>query len=93
MTGEVKSSAPHPAAPPRLDPNRTLTPHEEQVILHVLASLMGLPRLCVFKACRRSKICTDADMICIANHRGLVRKRLRAAIKRIAVPARKDGPC
>jgi hypothetical protein len=73
--------APRTPAPARkLDPHRTLTPLEEEIILRLLASAMGLPRICVFKACRRTKFCHGPSMVCAGHHRGLVRKRMRAAI-------------
>jgi hypothetical protein len=82
-----KQSAPCTSEPaPSRGLHRTLTPLEEKVILRLLASAMGLPRICVFKACRRSKRCFGPEMVCIGHHRGLVRKRLRAAIALIATP-------
>ena len=75
-------------APRKPDPYRTLSRDEEDFLLQLLASAMGLPRLCVFKACRRRKRCIGPDTVCIAHHRGLVHKRWRAAVKVIAVPGR-----
>ena len=62
---------------------------EEDLLLQLLASAMGLPRICVYKACRRRKRCVGPAATCAANHRGLVRRRLPAAIKLIAAPERR----
>ena len=78
------TSAATPAAP--LDPNRELSPQEEDLIARLLACAMGLPRVCRFKACRRRKRCVGPDVVCAKHHSGLVAERLEAAIARIAVP-------
>jgi len=71
---------------PRTGPHRPLFVTEEDVITRLLASAMGLPRICVFKMCRRRKRCFGPDTVCMRHHRGLVRKRTRAAIALISTP-------
>ena len=80
-----KPSTPRKRAP-RTGPHRPLFVTEEDVIARLLASAMGLPRICVFKMCRRRKRCFGPDRICMLRHRGLVRKRLRAAVGLISTP-------
>jgi hypothetical protein len=63
--------------------HRQLTPRETEIVLRLLATAMGLPRVCALKACRRRKRCRG--MVC-RQYRALARKRLPAAIKRIAAP-------
>jgi hypothetical protein len=60
----------------------------EEIILRTLATAMGLPRVCAYKACRRRKRCRGPGMVC-SEYRALARKRLPAAIKRIAAPQRR----
>jgi hypothetical protein len=50
------------------------------IIGQMLASAMGLPRICVFKVCRRNKRCFGPNLACFEHHRGLARKRMAAAI-------------
>ncbi len=52
---------------------------ETELMERLLASAMGLPRVCVFKACRRRKRCVAAEPACLEHHRGLAKKRWRAA--------------
>jgi hypothetical protein len=52
----------------------------EELLDRLLASAVGLPRICVFKVCRRRKRCFGAGPACLEHHRGLVRKRMKAAI-------------
>jgi hypothetical protein len=59
-------------------------PPGDEIILRLLASAMGLPRVCVFKACRRKKRCFGPGLVCAEHHRGLVAKRIAAAIRVIA---------
>ncbi len=70
-----------------LDPNRELSPQEEDLIARLLACAMGLPRVCRFKACRRRKRCLGPDVVCAKHPSGLVAERLQRAIARIAAPA------
>ena len=80
-----KQSAPCKPEPARSTGlHRPLTPLEEHAILRLLASAMGLPRMCVFKACRRRKRCFGPGMECVEHHRGIVRKRMGAAAALIA---------
>jgi hypothetical protein len=68
------------------DPPCRLFANEEELISRLLASAMGLPRICVFKACRRRKRCFGPGILCLEHHRGIVRKRMGAAIALIARP-------
>lgn len=52
----------------------------EDVIDRLLASAMGLPRVCVVKRCQRSKRCFGAGIVCLVHHRGLARRRHAAAM-------------
>jgi hypothetical protein len=81
-----KKSATPRKTEPRTGPHRPLFVTEEDVITRLLASAMGLPRICVFKMCRRRKRCFGPDMACMLHHRGLVRKRVRAAVALISTP-------
>jgi hypothetical protein len=60
------------------------------IVGRLLASAMGLPRICVFKVCRRNKRCFGPNLACFDHHRGLARKRMDAAIALIAKPLK--GP-
>ena len=70
----------------RTGPHRPLFVTEEDVVARLLASAMGLPRICVFKTCRRRKRCFGPGTVCLLHHRGIVRKRMRAAVALIAKP-------
>ena len=48
----------------------------------LLASLVGLPRVCAVKKCRRRKRCFGAGQPCLAHHRGLIAARFEAALQR-----------
>jgi hypothetical protein len=61
---------------------------EDEIVGRLLASAMGLPRVCVFKVCRRNKRCFGPHLACIEHHRGLAKKRISAAIALIAKPQR-----
>ena len=56
------------------------------IVGRLLASAVGLPRICVFKVCRRHKRCFGPRLACFEHHRGLVRKRMADAIALIAKP-------
>jgi hypothetical protein len=72
------------ARPHRPDPQREVSPDEADVVLRLLASAMGLPRLCVFKACRRRRRCLGPGLACSRHHHGLVERRIDAAIRLIS---------
>ena len=59
---------------------------EDEIVGRLLASAMGLPRICVFKVCRRHKRCFGPHLACFEHHRGLAKKRMAAAIALIAKP-------
>jgi hypothetical protein len=63
----------------------------DALIERLLASAMGLPRVCVFKVCRRAKRCFGAEPVCLEHHRGLAKKRWRAAAARLAGPGSKPA--
>ena len=63
---------------------------EAEIVGRLLASAMGLPRVCVFKVCRRRKRCFGPHLACFEHHRGLAKKRMAAAIALIAKPLK--GP-
>ena len=52
---------------------------QQELIERLLASAMGLPRVCVLKSCRRAKRCFGTKPVCLEHHRGLAKKRWRAA--------------
>ncbi|MFN0219045.1 MAG: hypothetical protein ACKVP4_09555 [Hyphomicrobium sp.] len=41
-----------------------------------IAELLGLPRVCVHRRCRRRRRCAAPDAPCVARHRTVVRDRL-----------------
>ncbi len=88
----MKSKPKRTSVPAKPEPlrgsERNRAREEADVIMRLLASAMGLPRLCVYKACRRRKRCIGPDMVCAEHHHGLARKRMKAAIKLICVPAK-----
>jgi hypothetical protein len=49
----------------------------------LLASAMGLPRVCRVKKCRRRKRCFGLGIICLDEHAGLARKRFPAAMAQL----------
>ncbi len=65
------------------DAIRMQMPPEHEIVLRALSTAMGLPRICALKACRRRKRCRGPVMVC-REHRALVKKRMRAALKCIA---------
>ena len=48
----------------------------------LLASLVGLPRVCAVKKCRRRKRCFGTGQPCLVHHRGLIAARFEAALQR-----------
>ena len=48
----------------------------------MLASLVGLPRVCAVKKCRRRNRCFGTGQPCLVHHRGLVAARFEAAWQR-----------
>lgn len=42
----------------------------------MLACLVGLPRICAVRACRRHKRCFGPNAICLHHHSGLVDQRI-----------------
>ena len=45
----------------------------------LLASAMGLPRVCCVRKCRQRKRCFGLGIVCLDDHRGLAQKRFPAA--------------
>lgn len=68
------------------EPNPPLPREAEDIILRLLACAMGLPRICVLKVCRQHRQCRGAGIVCGVHHRGLVKTRIDAAIRRISTP-------
>ncbi len=46
----------------------------------MLASAMGLPRVCHVRKCRRRKRCFGFGIVCLDEHAGLAKKRFGAAL-------------
>lgn len=46
----------------------------------LLASAMGLPRVCRVKKCRRRKRCFGLGVVCLDDHASLAKKRFRSAM-------------
>ena len=68
------------------DPNEIADPEARAAYIDIhrrlLASLVGLPRVCAVKKCRRRKRCFGAGQPCLAHHRGLIAARFEGALQR-----------
>jgi hypothetical protein len=80
----------HACAPCPAQGDAAAAAEEDEIVGRLLASAMELPRVCVFKICRRNKRCFGPHLACFEHHRGLARKRMSAAIALIANPLK--GP-
>lgn len=89
MAHRRKKSIAPPAAPGRRK-GCPLFASEDDVIARLLASMMGMPRICVVRECRRRKRCLGADFVCWKHHRGLAGKRMHGAIARLTAPAGRE---
>jgi hypothetical protein len=56
----------------------------------LLASAMGLPRVCRVKKCRQRKRCFGLGITCLDEHAGLARKRFTAAVAHLGWDNMKD---
>jgi hypothetical protein len=66
---------------------------EEEFCTRMIASAMGMARLCGRKKCRRRKRCFgpyDDGLPCLTQHKGLAKARFEGALKRLGWP-RRDG--
>ena len=71
---------------PKRAPSARAENQAGDIVGRLLASAVGLPRICVFKVCRRHKRCFGPHLACFEHHRGLARKRMADAIALIAKP-------
>jgi hypothetical protein len=59
-----------------ITPNRPENFGGAHISERMLACLVGLPRICAIRACRRHKRCYGPDAICLHHHNGLVDERV-----------------
>jgi hypothetical protein len=85
---KAKHTPREPVARPAPDPDLEVSPEQEDLILRLLATAMGLPRVCLFKTCRRRKRCLGEEIVCAEHHRGLVEQRIQRAIALFGAPPR-----
>ena len=71
--------------------------HEKEMTERLLAAAAGLPRVCIYKKCRRRNRCfgnwrtqRSHDIHCLHHHHGLMKKRFRSALKVLGWPNRND---
>ena len=68
------------------DPSEIADPEARAAYIDInrrlLASLVGLPRVCAVKKCRRRKRCFGAGQPYLAHHRGLIAARFEGALQR-----------
>ena len=57
-------------------PNNSENINGAHISERVLAYLVGLPRICAVRACRRHKRCYGPNAICLHHHNGLVDERI-----------------
>ena len=59
-----------------IEPNRPENFNGAHISERMLACLVGLPRICAVRACRRHKRCYGPNAICLHHHNGLVDERV-----------------
>ena len=59
-----------------IEPNRPENFKGAHISERMLACLVGLPRICAVRACRRHKRCYGPNAICLHHHSGLVDERV-----------------
>ena len=64
------------ASPGQTAPNDSAHINGAHISERMLACLVGLPRICAVRACRRHKRCFGPNAICLHHHSGLVDQRI-----------------
>ena len=68
------------------NPERFEEKDKNELLDRIFSSLLGLPRVCVFRVCRRKKRCLGPGLICFEHHDGLAKHRYQSKHWRRGLP-------